>query len=124
MLIAAHLWIDEESDRSRKRWTPCGFGQTLYAKRSADPDLAGNDSFYRRLHAGQLTGSSRQDKPPSCMRRKARVLQPVAQEFKDFLDPRLDDGNELRFGQMRRTLVILACRNHRNRLAFIGNRCK
>ncbi len=53
---------------------------------------------------------------------KARVLEPIAHELEDFLHPRLDDGDELRLRQMRRTLAVLARLNHRDCLGFIGNR--
>src|SRR5579875_1998605 len=124
MLDTTHLRIDQKSDCRRKSWTFRGLGQSLDTKGPPDPDLSADNAFHRCLHAGQLAGSAGENNPSPSMSRKARLLEPVAHEFEDFLDARLDDRNELRLWQMRGVLAIFSCPDHRDRLAFVSERCQ
>src|ERR1700732_3545695 len=117
MLDAAHLRIDQKPDSRRKSRAFRGFGQPLYAERPAGPYLPGDDALHRRLQSGELAGTTSENESSPGMRGKARVREPIAHELKDFLHPRLDDGDELRPRQMRRTLAFRAHLNHRYRLA-------
>ena len=49
-----------------------------------------DDALRRLRHAGELTRAARQNDPAAGVGGKARVLQPIAHEFQNFLDARPD----------------------------------
>src|SRR3984893_17251869 len=122
MLDAAHLRIDQKPDSRGESRAFRGFGQPLDAERPPRPHLPRDDALHRRLHAGELAGTTGENESSPRMRGKARVLEPIAHELEDFLHTRLDDGDELRLRQMGRTFAFLARLNPRDRLVFIETR--
>jgi hypothetical protein len=56
------------------------------------------------------------------MGRMTRRCQPVARQFENFLDARLDDAHELRFRQVARMVAVVAHLRHRDRLAIVRGR--
>ena len=71
----------------------------------------------------RLACAARQHDPPSGLGRKARAFQPIAHEFENLLDPRLDDANEVRFRQMVRNVpFVLIDLRHRDHVPVIRAR--
>ncbi len=61
MLDAAHLRIDQEPDSRGESRAFRGIGKPIYAERPARPHLPGDDALHRRLHAGELAGTTREN---------------------------------------------------------------
>ena len=88
------LRIDQEPDRGREGGSLRGLRQSFDAERPADADLALKNAAGEFGKADELARAAGQDHAPPGLRGEAGVLQPVAHEFQDLLDPRLDDADE------------------------------
>ena len=78
----------------------------------------------RRLgQAVELAGAAGQHQAPAEQRGEAGRIQPVADEFQDFVDARLDDPGQRRARHLVRHVVLVVVeRRHRQQVALVGRR--
>src|SRR3984885_9385399 len=94
--------------------------QSGNAERPADSNRPAEHARGQIRQAGELAGAAREDDAAARLGREGRSCQPVAHHFQNFFDARLDDADQRRpRDELRGLALVLACRRHRDHVAFV-----